>query len=207
MKLVDLIDMAQTVAPEINPNDVVIRVNASYADLAAEVDCQYASASFVLAEPQSRFLWSDFNPSDPEEEPVAGRLSKLLGVSINGIEIRHLHNATAGDLCYIEDDHGFHAGQYQGKNNASHRFGKFPEGAEVGIYYAQPPYVTLATETLPLPEFHGALVYKVRSDLHADRSEWDRVGYYLRRYRESYERAKRTLRANRGVWNVQSTRI
>ena len=207
MNLVELIDMAQTVADDVNPNDVVMRINAAYSDLASDVDCEFATALVTLAEPQRDFVWSDFDPVDPAEEPVSGRLRKLMGVSLGDVAIRHVNNAAVGDLAFIENDGGFRAGQYLGKNNADLSFSTLPAGAEVGIYYAKAPQVSLATGSLPLPEFHAALVYKLRSDLHADRSEWDRVGYYLRRYRESFDKAKRALRANRGTWNIPNVRI
>lgn len=205
MKLIDVVDIAQKIDPNANPADVAIRLQGYYNDLAMEVDTMIDYAWCDDHEDTPVFPWSKFK--DKDDQPIDHRFQKALAVKLNGHTIRHISRSAHGDIVWDSDPEQLTAGEFAGDLNGAPKIMALPKGGTIGLEFVARPIVDLDTDKLPLQVFVPAIILRLRADLHAEKREWDLVGYYNRRYSESYRRAKMQFNAGSSNWKISNVEI
>ena len=201
MTLSDYVDIAKTIDRNANPNDIVIRLQGFLDELAMEVDVNVSSATLTLADADPYYVWADFDGVSTEN------FVRCLEFRIGGVRLRHVSEATYGDVAYTDDENGVWLGAIAGQGPKNHVFQRLAPDTVIEMVYVKRPAVSIDSEAIPLPFFQPCLTYRLRADMHADQSRWDRVGYYNRRYRDAFTRIKKHVRSQGGGWNIKQTQI
>lgn len=179
MTFQDILAIVRRDDPEVPAGEVALRINSYMKDICHNVEPVFAVASFTLVADKTDFELADFVGSVPT---IATDFMKLRSVWADSKVLPQRDESIPYDRCYDETLGGFQAGILQETNF----FSTFPVGTLVEmVYYSYPQPVTVASTTLPLPWSHPMLLWRVKADMYAEKRQWDRAGYYNKRYERS----------------------
>lgn len=178
----DILEVVRRKDSEKPAAEIAIEINGYYKDICNFVEPLFASKTITTDGQKKEFVLSDFGP-DVERD-----FMKLRNVFIGDNPVRPRENAIHRDTCYQELMNGV----LVGTKNHDGEILPLPDGKELSIvYYSYPPPVTVETAELPLVWAQPMILWRVKADIHAEMREWDRAGYYNRRYERSlYEYRK-----------------
>ena len=181
MNFTELYDIIVKDSETISPGEMAINLTAYYKDI-----CNYAEPILSVGSwtADGETIDLGFNDFSGHTEDT---FMKLYSVHINEVAIRPRSQATDFDLVYEETISGLRVGILRNGKLKPLSSGKVVEI----VFYSYPEPVSVESEILPLPQVHNMLLWRLKADVFAEKRQWDRSGYYNRRYEKSlYEYRK-----------------
>jgi len=182
----ELMEIVRKHDDEMPAGEVAVNINAYMKDICNYVEPIFATAEITTDGEKYSFSLADFGSDIPK------MFMKLRDVFVNGEPARPLGSSIYDDIVYDETLGGVNVGISTGDD-----IKPMQEGNKIEIvYYSYADPVTVETEELPLSWSHPMLLWRTKADMYADKREWDRAGYYNRRYDRSLIEFRRMFQSS-----------
>lgn len=186
MTFPQILEIVRKFDKELSGGEVALNINMYMMDICNEVEPLFAMDTITSDGEKSSFTLLDFN------QDIESIFMKLRNVFVNDEPIRPFDSSVYDDFVYEETNGGVTVGVNNGND-----IRPLNQGNEIIIsYYSYSEPVTVETEKLPLSWSHPMLLWRVKADMYADKREWDRAGYYNRRYERSLTQFRRMFQSS-----------
>ena len=196
MKFSRFMEHARRVSPNIEPAVVADMLQSIIDETGALLWGLKFVATTTTKSDSVEYQFADFEwaPGKP-----ATNLLTLDRFWMDDERVRQRGNAAGGDVIFDKINNMFYIGRLGG-------YSLDPIGGDKTLYMqynGQCPPISLSEDSEPfLPELHMPFVYRLQADLYAEVSQWDRVGYFRRRFEDAVDKHKKLKGSGDGEYFI-----
>ena len=183
MKLYELIEILEK-DKKVIPGEVAVNINTYYRDIFNAVPSLVKTVEVTVSAEKASFSLADMGI-----DPMIYQRGINCWLKDQVITVHPIKKACFNDYVFaFETNIIFGIYKENGMVVAA------PAGTIfIHEYYAYPAVVTVDTVDLPVPDANQLILYRAKADMYAEAREWDRAGYYSKKYEQSlvfYRRQK-----------------
>lgn len=196
MNIAQLLEIARKQDSDYTGVELIELINSTMIDICNEVN-PFQEKKQILADGiKTEFVLSDFDIQD--------RFISLIKFQIWKRDILPIGESISGDDVFFEQSGIYHIGRRENDIIVP-----FENQTPIVLHFnAYPEPLTLDSVTLPYPWSHSLMLWRVKADLFAMAREWDRAGYFNRRYQTSLRQLKHiTFSQSQNITINTNTRI
>ena len=201
MKFSRFMEHARRVAPNIEPPIVADMLRSIIDETGALLWGLKFIATTTTKSDSVEYLFSEF------EWAAGSPATNLISLDrfwMDDERVRQRGNAAGGDVIFDKFQDKFYIGRMGGYQLS-------PIGGDKTLYMqynGQCPEISTAEDSEPfLPVLHMAFVYRLQADLYAEVSQWDRVGYFRRRFEDAVDKHKKLKGSGDGEYFISANPI
>lgn len=194
MTFSDVLEIARSLNPDVPAGEIALTLNMYIQDICNEIEPFIGELDIVADGDVTEYVFSELG------DTFLSAYMKPHEIVIPGKRVLKLINGINGDIVYQINETGFVIGYL-----LNDQITPLESGTNIIFeYYCYPSKVTINTGELPMKQAQSILLWRLKADLYAEKREWDRGGYFMRKAERALTLYRRMVQSQ-GISKIINT--